>query len=261
MGQKPATPVWVHDIATAFGLLTRVPVALDPDVAMARSAVSAWAYPVVGLILGGLGLLLFTLCQVIGLPPLVALIFMLAFNVVVTGAMHEDGLADAVDGLWGGWTIERRLEIMKDSRIGVYGVCALLLAFLIKVAALAELALTPLFALAVVGAAGLSRAAMVTLMHHLPNARGRGLSRSVGHVPVKSMWFALAIAISATLLFGLLVGHPAAAILMVISVTIAAALCGMIARRKINGQTGDILGATQQVCEIVALVVASAFAY
>mgnify|MGYP000719427802 CR=1 FL=1 len=261
MAQKPETPLWLHDIAASLGLLTRLPVKVDADLAMTRSAAATWAYPVVGLLLGGFALGVFMVCYVLGLPPLVALVLVLGGQIILTGAMHEDGLADSADGLWGGWTVERRLEIMKDSSIGVYGVCAIAVILLLKATALATLVMSPLFALALFGGAALSRAGMVVLMHALPAARGGGLGQSVGKPPLRSVLIAIGIACGATVLLGVSIGHVWAALLMIVVTGVAAWGCAQIARAKIKGFTGDILGATQQVCDVAALVALSAFAY
>ena len=228
MAEKPEIPRWLHDIAACLGLLTRLPVTVDTSLAMRRSAVATWAYPAVGILLGGLGLCVFMACQLLGIGGLVSLIIVLAGMIIVTGAMHEDGLADSADGLWGGWSVERRLEIMKDSAIGVYGVCALGLMLALKIAAVAALAPGPLFALALIGGGALSRAAMVVLMHALPPARGGGLGRSVGMPPAQSMWAAIAIACSVTLCLGLVMGHIWAAILMIAVSAVATWGCARI---------------------------------
>lgn len=262
MGQKPAPTLWVHDIAACVGLLTRLPVKVQTELAMSRSAAATWAYPVVGFLVGGLVLSLFMVCNLLGIPAYVSLVLIVGFQIILTGAMHEDGLADSVDGLWGGWTVERRLAIMKDSHIGVYGVCAVSVFLMLKLSALGG-AIYPFgkFTLAILGAAILSRAAMVALLYSLPPARGGGLGQSVGQPPVRSVWTGLALACGVTLVLGLIVGHPGAALAMIVVSGCAAWGCARVARAKIKGFTGDILGATQQVCEVAAIITASAFVY
>lgn len=236
-----------EDIFTALGLLSRLPV---PPGDAARGAASAWAYPLAGLILGALAALVGVIAHASGLPsPLTALI-VLGFLTISSGAMHEDGLADTADGLWGGWTRDRRLEIMKDSRIGTYGVIALVLSLAARWAAL-----TLLFdmgggtaAAALLVAASLSRATMPLLMARLPHAREGGLSHSVGPVPDRTAWLALAIAATAALLFTGWSAIPAIAWALVVALAM-----GFLARSMIGGQTGDILGATQQMAEIAIL--------
>ncbi len=112
---------------------------MDTVAATARGALAAWAYPLVGVVVGGLGAVTGALALWLGLPaPLAAGLVLLAM-IAVTGALHEDGLADTADGFWGGWDRARRLEIMKDSQIGSYGVIALILSLGLRWSALGVL--------------------------------------------------------------------------------------------------------------------------
>jgi len=120
------------DITAALGLLSRLPVPVDGAKAAARGAAAAWAYPVAGFVIGALMALIASMALWLGLSAPIAAGLALTAGVIVTGAMHEDGLADSADGLWGGWEPAGRLEIMKDSHIGVYGVCALVLSLLLR---------------------------------------------------------------------------------------------------------------------------------
>lgn len=239
-----------RDIALACSLLSRLPIPVDPDFAARRGAAAAWAYPLAGGLVAVIAGLAGWLVLSAGMPAAIVAGLVLAIQVIVTGAMHEDGLADAADGLWGGWTRERRLEIMKDSRIGTYGVLALTLAIGLRWSGLTALGAVMFPAL--VAAALLSRAVMVVLMAALPHARTNGLSHSVGRpgLPTAAIAACLAVALSAPLV------GPA-----VLTLSLVAALTGLacagIARVKIGGQTGDILGATQQLCEISLLAVAT----
>lgn len=254
--ERPArdNPLYKHDILlldridlpAALGLLTRLPVAVHTERAMARGAAAAWAYPLVGIILGVILAAATTLLLWVGLSSGIVAGLILAFSVIITGAMHEDGLADSADGLWGGWDHKRRLAIMKDSHIGVYGVCAIALSLLLRWLALTTLVSVGAHWVAFMATCAVSRGAMVVLMAALPNARDRGLSKSVGRPPVRTAWLAVGIAVAVPIL----VGYPVLAVLA----GFATLACGLIARAKIGGQTGDILGATQQVTEIVALV-------
>lgn len=248
---KQSPFITLRDVPLACGLLSRLPIPVDADFASARGARAAWAYPLAGglvaLIAGGIG----ALALMAGLPPSVAAGLVLAGQVILTGAMHEDGLADSADGLWGGWTKERRLEIMKDSRIGSYGVLALILSLLLRCSALT--ALGPSLLPVLLAAALLSRAAMVGLMTELPNAREGGLSRSVGRPGRRTAWAGTGIALGLSLV---IVGP--AALPFALAAGLAGLGCAAIAQAKIGGQTGDILGASQQVCEIAILAVATA---
>ncbi|MDF0600386.1 adenosylcobinamide-GDP ribazoletransferase [Psychromarinibacter sp. C21-152] len=248
-GRNPALAV-PGDIGTALALLTRLPLpALGGD----RGAAAAWAWPLAGLAVGLIAAVAGGMAAWLGLPDGVTAGLVLAASVVVTGALHEDGLADVADGLWGGAEPARRLEIMKDSRIGSYGVIALVLSLGLRWAALAEIVGTGGLAASVLAAAMLSRAPMAVLMAELPPARADGLSRHVGR-PAR-----------ATVALGLLLALAAALVLLgayglaVCAVTAMLALgCAAIARAKLGGQTGDVLGATQQICEIAVLALCAA---
>ncbi|MEO1703751.1 MAG: adenosylcobinamide-GDP ribazoletransferase [Pseudomonadota bacterium] len=240
-----------RDVTASIGFLTRLPVRVDGDWAVARGARSAWAYPVAGLVVGGLVCLAAILLSALGVPAAMAAGLVLGLSIFVTGALHEDGLADTADGFWGGWTKERRLEIMKDSRIGAYGVLALGLMLLLRWQGYGQAMEAHLWALVAIPAA--SRAAMLPLMA-LPNARGSGVSASVGRPPRAAILLGLGIGFVALLPLG------PASISIALTMAIAAGLVALVARAKIGGQTGDILGATQQVCEIAALVTLAALA-
>lgn len=234
------------DLAAALGLLTRLPVAVDGTRAAERGAASAWAYPLVGVFLAAILASATAVMLWAGIPAGIVAALVLTGAVVMTGAMHEDGLADTADGLWGGWGRNRRLEIMKDSHIGVYGVCAIALSLLIRWLALVVIVSSGHYWAAFVTVGAVSRAGIVVLMGALPNARDSGLSRDVGRPAAKTVWLAVAIGAATALISGFA--------WVVVAVAVTALICGLIARAKIGGQTGDILGATQQVTEIAALI-------
>ena len=238
------------DVPAAIGLLTRLPVRVDMEQAGLRGAHGAWAYPIVGLLAGGLTALIGTALIYLGVPADIAAAIALAVYVIITGAMHEDGLADTADGLWGGWEAARRLDIMKDSHIGAYGVIAIAVALLIRWLLLSYLLGSFLGGCAIVLAAIISRSAMVAVMSWQPHARTTGLSQSVGRPPRMTALIAAGIAAVGAMAFGLWV-----AVLLGVVIAAITWACGRIAQAKIGGQTGDILGATQQITEIAAGVV------
>jgi adenosylcobinamide-GDP ribazoletransferase len=171
---------------------------------------------------------------------------------MLTGGLHEDGLSDTADGLFGGWTRERRLEIMKDSRVGSFGVLALLLVTLARWSALAAiLAHGHLWALVAVGA--ISRAPMAVLMSALPNARGGGLSHATGRPSATVAHVGVAVALAISLAFAGFAALP-----MALLAALAALWLARLAQKRIGGQTGDILGAAQQLAEAAALAVLAA---
>ncbi|MDK3019725.1 adenosylcobinamide-GDP ribazoletransferase [Pseudodonghicola flavimaris] len=239
---------WLLDCGVALVLLTRLPLPALPQQAFARQAQAVWAFPLAGLATGLPAVAAGAAALAIGLPAPVAAGLVLALQVILSGGMHEDGLADSADGLWGGLTRERRLEIMKDSRIGSYGVLALVLGLGLRWSALSALIGAGAWG-AILATALLSRAMMPALMAALPPARAGGLSRSVGRPRPAPALVALLLALA----LGLgLVGGPVWAALL--AAGIVAWGCAALARAKIGGQTGDILGATQQLTEIAALL-------
>ncbi len=234
------------DVSGALRLLTRLPMPASDRFAGPRAA---WAWPVAGAVVGALAAGIGLLALPLGAGVAAALV--LGAQAMMTGAMHEDGLADTADGLWGGWEPARRLEIMKDSHIGTYGVMALLVLGLIRWSAIAAL-LTGGAGWGLVAVATLSRAPMAVLMAAMPNARGKGLAQSVGRVPSAAAGVAVLIGLGAACALGL------AGVWVVLAVTGVVLALALVARAKIGGQTGDILGASQQLAEAAALVVLAA---
>ena len=241
------------DLPAAVGLLTRLPIAVDGPRAMDRGAASSWAYPLVGVIVGVVFAAATALMLAIGIPAGIVAGLVLAGSVILTGAMHEDGLADSADGLWGGWDKARRLEIMKDSAIGTYGVLALTLSVGLRWMTLA--ALLPFGVWPVIAAAALPRSLLPLLMVGLPNARGHGLSSKVG-IPTRGP-------VAVAVLLGLLIGWIAVGPI-IIGAWLVSVLCAMglalLARSRIGGQTGDVLGAVEQLGEIAVLLTLLALA-
>ncbi|QCO57662.1 adenosylcobinamide-GDP ribazoletransferase (plasmid) [Pseudorhodobacter turbinis] len=236
----------LHDITGALRLLTRLP--LRPS-ARITPPQAAWAWPLAGAIVGALAALVAMAAQPLGAGIAAALV--LGIQAMMTGALHEDGLADTADGLWGGWDKARRLLIMKDSHIGTYGVMALLVVGLVRWSALAGLIGAEQFwVIVVVGA--MSRAPMALLMAALPNARGSGLSQTVGQVPRAAAGIGVLIATGFALTLG------AAGLVGLFGIVVAVSGLAMMARAKIGGQTGDILGASQQLAEATALCLIAA---
>ncbi len=237
-----------HDIWVAFSLLSRLPVPVDHARAGKRGAAAAWAYPVVGLVLGALAGGMAAVAARAGVPAGMAGALALAVLAATTGGMHEDGLADFADAM-GGNDRDRRLEIMKDSHIGAFGAIALTLGLLARWSGIAALSgWEQVAGLAVVGA--VSRAGMVVAMVALPHARAGGLSAATGRPQQHTVLAGLAVGLVAAVLFAGLSGVW----------LFAAGLAGVVpvlwlAHRTLGGQTGDVLGAAQQLAEIFGLAV------
>lgn len=236
-----------NDIILAAGLLTRLPLPrLELD--GSRTAQASWAWPLVGAVVGCIGAAVGAGAMAVGLPPLVAATLTLIAMGLSTGGLHEDGLADTADGLWGGHTRERRLEIMRDSRVGAYGMIAICLMLILRVAVIAALAEAGAL-LALIAAASLSRAAMAGMMAAMPPARNDGLSKGSGRPGPQTVAVAIGLAAVATVLCGLpLISWPVGLAVLV--------WLGLTARSKIGGQTGDILGAGCLLSETAALMAA-----
>ncbi|MDH6594615.1 adenosylcobinamide-GDP ribazoletransferase [Variovorax sp. TBS-050B] len=242
----------------ALQFFTRVPVTgrlaewvgFSPQMLRASAA----HFPGVGWLVGGAGAAVFVLALQ-GLPGLVAALLSMAATALLTGAFHEDGLADVADGLGGSADRGRALEIMKDSRIGAFGAIALVLVLGLKAALLAALAgqgAPAAVAAAVVAAHVLSRLAPLFLIRWLPYVGDAGASKAkpladaigAGALGVGVLWSLPAA--------GLLLATqgPARTLAAVLACALAALAMARLFRRRLQGFTGDGLGATQQVCEI-----------
>ncbi len=243
----------LRDVRVALMLLTRLPL---PPVEMedqSEAAEAAWSFPLAGVALAAIAGLIANAALALDLPAGLAAGLALATLIIGSGAMHEDGLADCADGFWGGWDKARRLEIMRDSRIGAYGVLALILIIGLRWGAYAAIFIAgPVFG-PLIAAALLSRAAMVTVMNALPNARADGLSHGSGRPGAANTWSAIGLAVVISIL---LLGWLSA--LAIAAALFAGLTCAQIARAKIDGQTGDVLGATQQITEVAILLVLAA---
>lgn len=241
----------LRQLALAAVLLTRLPLPALPEAAFAAGPRAVWAYPIVGLGVGLAGALAGQIAVALGLPVLAASVLTLATMMLLTGAMHEDGLADVFDGFWGGFTPARRLEIMRDSQIGTYGVLALVTVTMLRLSALMVLLETHWTALP--AAAALSRGMMPALMTALPAARRDGLSQSVGKPSYSVAVLAVGIGVAVALLALGVVSLIAFGIAALVAISMAA-----LAKAKIGGQTGDVLGATQQLSEAAILLTCAA---
>lgn len=260
----------VASLLDALAFLTRVPVPARRDVDLARAA---WAFPVVGALVGAVvGGVAVGAATV--LPLLVAAVLAVLAEVLLTGALHLDGLADCADGC-GGWDQESRLRIMKDSSVGVYGVAAVVLVLLLRVALVHGVLLALGVGLPGTRGAGgwvvvvltaavwaISRAGMLPLAGWLPYARAEGTGRSfvaglTGPRVVAGLGVAaLALVgsvVAATLALPGLPGMALGAAVLLASL-LNPLVCWTWARRLLGGVTGDVLGATAELGTLVGLV-------
>jgi adenosylcobinamide-GDP ribazoletransferase len=245
----------VADLKVATSFVTIVPVASAKPAGDGAIARATWALPVAGLLVGFAGAASFALASKLGLAPSMAALLALATTTLITGALHEDGLADTADGLGGGRTRERKLEIMRDSRIGSYGVCALIVSFGLRWSALAAIAGPWAVTLALCAAHAAARAGVPAFMSLVAPARPDGLSAGAGAPPGRSVAASFALG---TLALTLALG-PGKALAGLILLSLTGLILARLAIRQIGGQTGDILGAFEQACEILILLVAAAF--
>jgi adenosylcobinamide-GDP ribazoletransferase len=210
--------------------------------------------PFAALLIAGPAALAMLAAGLIGLDPALSGALAVAALVLASGAFHEDGLADTADGLFGGHTAERRLEIMKDSRIGVFAGVAIGLTLLLRTLALAAI-LDAGGVGAAVGAvlvaAMVSRMEGVRVLASLPSARAYGAAAAVGRptVPIAVAGYGLALALGLVLCVLCGLSLVAAALGVALGSLLVTALAAL-SRRLIGGQTGDIAGAAQQLSEI-----------
>jgi adenosylcobinamide-GDP ribazoletransferase len=240
--------------------LTRLPVPFVKTVDPPRLKDAMQMFPIVGLIVGAITGGVLILGELLNLPDLFCGFLALGAGLLLTGAFHEDGLADVADGFGGGATHEERLAIMRDSRIGAFGTLALVIVIPARAVLLAALLVLPPAAIVALlaGAAAFSRALMVDLLSTTRPARSNGLSVLAGQ-PSRSTGLA-AIAIG-----GLAAGLAAsaylswqAAIVALIAALLALGTLRAQAMRKIGGQTGDVCGAGQVLSETAMLAVFAA---
>ena len=243
-----------EELKAGIVFCTRLP--LLPATPLARNSLSraAWAFPVAGILVGLSGAIVYGIVHRLGLPPLPAAALSVAATMLATGCLHEDGLADTADGFGGGHTREQKLDIMRDSRIGTYGVCALAMSLLLRVGALASLPSAHAVVWALIASHAAARATMPVLMLLLPPARSDGLSFDAGK-PAGEAVAAAAVIGFLILAICLHLGHGLLALIVLAAIV---ALVAWLATRQIGGQTGDVMGALEQVSEIAVLLVALA---
>ena len=244
-------------IVVAIQFLTRIPVPAFNHYDPQWLHQSSRYFPAVGLLIGvlcagvfWLGSLLFT--------PLVAAVISTAFGIKLTGAFHEDGLADSCDGLGGGLTRERTLEIMKDSRLGTYGVLGLFSALSLKISLLAAMPLSVAIVALIIGHTA-SRLFCISLLTLLPyggeieHAKAKPMAQQL--TPLQALyssgWLILAIVL-VTLIFSNTMQQISLVqwLLALVLALVATDYMRRLLRRRLQGYTGDGLGATQQLSEI-----------
>ncbi|HLW93445.1 MAG TPA: adenosylcobinamide-GDP ribazoletransferase [Roseiarcus sp.] len=250
---------FAHGVVVALRFYSRLPlpsIGVDrpPFAAPSPELLARYAAPA-GAIIGACGALVLALSRGLGLPLLPSAALAIGALVLICGALHEDGLADIADGFGGGATRERKLEILRDSRIGAYGAAALALSLILRVAALSSLAAegTAIGAAALIVAGAVSRSFGLIPLAILDPARSDGAGASVGRLDMGAFLLGALAAFLIAVVLGLAVLGFGRAVLA--SIVAAAASFGVaaVARRQIGGQTGDVAGAAQQLAEIACL--------
>jgi adenosylcobinamide-GDP ribazoletransferase len=254
MEEGVSTDAIITDVKTSLAFCTRLPLVHSAIVEGSDIAKASWAFPIVGAGIGLLGGLVCWIAAKLGLHPFLSGVLAVGTTMFATGCLHEDGLADTADGLGGGKTAEHKLDIMRDSRIGAYGAAAMTLSMMLRAGAIASLAVPGLMAGALFAAHAGSRAALPALMRLVPRARADGLSAEAGMPPSGSVWLAGLIGVIAAIIG---IGFSKAIIALILVVA-AIFVIGRLCIVQIGGQTGDVLGALQQVSEILILLVAAA---
>ncbi len=242
------------ELVHALKFLTRLPIPFSKTIDPPPLSQTMRMFSVAGALIGVVIAVILMAGRLVHLPPLMTALFAIAVGFLMTGALHEDGCADTADGLGGGRTRERRLEIMRDSRIGSYGGLALLVTTGLRVVAYASLLTLPWLTLICVVAAtqSFSRALVVDLLWATPPARSDGLSAYAGQPPRAVAMFAICFGLALTLLAGYLTTYENAILALALGLAITAGI-RLLAVRLIGGQTGDICGAAQVACDVMML--------
>jgi len=239
-------------LGLALGLLTRIPVP-RLEVAPGDLRRASALFPAVGLVVAGLGVAVRAAAGLLWGAP-VATILAVAAMVAVTGALHEDGLADSADGLWGGADPAGRLAIMRDSRLGTYGIVALVTVLALRTALLLPLGLAD-FARASVCGHVLGRASALVVARALPPAAAGSGAEIAGPLGRGEM-LAAAVVVAAAL-----AGAAGPWAPVPLAAGLAACLaCVRLFRRRLGGFTGDSLGAANQLVELAAVAAVAALA-
>jgi len=244
----------VFAVAESLRFFTRLPLGAStraPDFTKI-----GWAAPLAGAIVGGLGAAVFLATRKLGLPGIICSTLAVAVEIVFTGGLHEDGLADVADGFGGGRDRDAKLAIMRDSRIGTYGAIALCLVLLLRIQAIAALARPyPEFAAgAFVLAGATSRAAALTPLTWTLPARADGIGASGGTVDgIVLFGVAATLAVLAAALGLLSLGLARSFFACAVGAA-AARLSVSLAQSQIGGQTGDVCGATAAISQVAVLL-------
>jgi len=239
------------DLQTVLAFATRLPL---PDTVPHAPLVRALRMlPMAGAIIGAASALFYVLGSAIGLQSPLAAAAALGFQAWLTRGLHEDGLADFADGIGGGSSRERKLAIMRDSRIGTYGACALAVSLMLRWSAVAAIEHPAPAAAALIAAHAAARGALPSFMRLVPLARADGLAAGAAGVSWENGSVAALLGLIAlAAAFG-----PRTAAVAFVLLLVAALLMARLCIQQVGGQTGDVIGALEQVNEILILMTAA----
>lgn len=245
----------VELLLLSLSFFTRIPVPASVPYSTERMNQSGRYFSLVGVLLGLICYGVYSLCALV-LPEHLSILLMMVCSLLLTGAFHEDGLTDMADGIGGGMTTERRLAIMKDSRIGTYGASALIMALVVKYSVLSSLAMhISMLQILLVGY-GLSRAVAASLIYDMPYVSDTQTSKSKPLASRQTTW-----ELGVLLFFGIIpcVGLDLSILLIIgcVCCLLRFALKQWLLRR-IGGFTGDCLGGVQQITELTIYLILSA---
>jgi len=244
---------WLDDFKTAVAFLTRLPMP-HPQGAMPPNFVRAHRmFPIVGALIGAMVGLICLGLRYFGVSDLAAAALALGASAILTGALHEDGLADVADGFGGGRDPAAKLEIMRDSRLGTHGALILLVSFAAKLSALAAIPDSYVIP-SLIAAHALARGILPSMALNMPYARNDGLARNAGQPDAATA----AIAAGLALILALVALSWSNALLSALAAGLSGFGIAWLAQRQIGGQTGDVLGGAEQVAETAILVLLAA---
>lgn len=239
-----------REVVSAARLLTRIPLGQTSETYV-DLAEATWSFPVIGATVGIAGGTVFAISVAIGLPSFLAAAISLGSTILLTGGLHEDGLADTVDAIGGGLTHCARLKIMHDSCTGTYGTLALIFSLVLRAGALVALTDVWLVVMALIAAGSLSRGILPWIMSRVPLASKTGVAAAVG---TPSNTIAAAAGVAGCVLAIICLGITTGLLVIVLSIFIAW-VGSQLAYGFFGGYNGDLLGAVQQTIEIMVLLV------
>ena len=247
-----------YEVRLCLGTLTRIPVFSVEYSGHSSLASASWAFPLIGVIVGLIGAVVLWLCDMFGLGAQLSALLAIALMTILTGALHEVGLANTANGLGATGDAEKRLSVMLDPRAGVFGIVALIMVFSGRWLALGDLIAISFSdgVAALIAATAISRGVLPFVMRGAPDATGDEQGFAQGQPEARPAWIALGISGAISLVaFGF--GGTIIVLLIAGLVTFVVA---KMARRLFDGRNGDLLGAVQQLVEVVVLVTAASLA-